>query len=166
MAVTPILSHISTRSALKKRKSMGEIGDPCGISVTILRTSLIWPSKVSDNILFLRKFSVHPTIYSGVFLFFRLYRNLAWDILKNAPEISKLSINTICSVPLFQIIWIYFTSNSNAVSVDLFFLAPICFLGSRPCVSARLLRRFAIIDSSAFPIVSSRAMGLYELGFI
>ena len=41
MAVTPILSHISTRSALKKKKSIGEIGDLYGMPVIILRTSLI-----------------------------------------------------------------------------------------------------------------------------
>jgi len=61
--------------------------------------------------------------------------------------------------------WIFSVISCSAVSVDLIRRAPICVSGRSACVSARCCRRFEITDSSAFPSVFSRAIGLYDSEF-
>jgi hypothetical protein len=57
---------MSNRSAIKKRKMIGEIGDPCGIPVAVVNGCDCPSNVLSVVVLSLRKLSIQRTITSGI----------------------------------------------------------------------------------------------------
>jgi hypothetical protein len=83
--------------------------------------------------------------------------------VSNAPDISRESKDATCLLEP-HIVRTCDVSRSSAISVDLFLRPPICASSSRLCFSARSWIRLAVKDSMSFPIVLSKAIGLYALG--
>ena len=83
--------------------------------------------------------------------------------VSNASDISRESRDTTC-LPEPYIVQTCNVSRSSAVLVDLFLQPSICASGNRLCSSASSWIRFAVRDLMSFPIVLSRAIGLYVLG--
>ena len=85
--------------------------------------------------------------------------------ISNALDISRESKDAIC-LPKPYIVQTCDVSRSSAVLVDLFLQPPICASGSRLCFFTRSWIRLAMIDSMSFPIVLSKAIGLYALSLL
>ena len=84
----------SRSSNMKKRKRIGEIGDPCGIPEFIWIHSLSYPSKATLMRLSSMKFWMYFIIHLGRPFLFSIQRSLSVDTWLYALLISKLSINT------------------------------------------------------------------------
>ena len=87
----------SSRSAMKKRNSIGDSGDPWGIPVSVRNH----PDSPSGSLILvclsLRKLVTHRTIVSGIRRLRRLCNSLSCDTWLNAPDISRLrSVITCC----------------------------------------------------------------------
>jgi len=70
---------VSSRSAIKKRKRMDEIGDPCGIPVFMSMSSVSPSSTLIVVVLSRKKLLTHRMIISGILLFFMLSRRRACE---------------------------------------------------------------------------------------
>ena len=104
-----------------------------------------------------RKDRIVRTSQSGTLFFRKLSRSCKWLTVLKALEMSSDRTNAICFLEL-QMVCICSMSNSRAVSVDLFFLFPICVSGSSWCCSASSLSLQAITASRTFPKVLSNAI--------
>ena len=122
---------VSSRLAIKNRKSIRDISDPYRIPVFIRiyldssLTSLILVYLLS------RKLVTYRTSVSGIRLFRRLYSSLLCETLLNAPDISRLRrVATCCGPGRFQISCTCSVRSCSADSAERPSLAPICVRGS------------------------------------
>ena len=128
--------HSSTRSALKNKKRMGEMGDPCGMPVVTRwagpcqrpSTSEVWRSA--------RKLAIHRTITVGKPFLRRLCSTRLWETWLKAPAMSRLSSVATLSRPWPHTVWICSVSSSSAVEVSRCRRHPCCAAGSRWYFSA------------------------------
>ena len=68
---------VSSRSAIKNRKRMDEIGDPCGIPVFISMSSVSPSSTLIVVVLSRKKLLIYRIIIFRILLFFILFRRRA-----------------------------------------------------------------------------------------
>ena len=152
------------RSAIKKRKRIGEIGEPYGIPISILNSSDSPLSTLIVIVLSRRKLVTQRIIISGIFLFRRLSSSRVYKTLSNTPEISIQSILTIrCFSGRFQMVQTCFVRSQNIISINLLFRAPIQISGRRSLFSASSESLRVIISSRIFLIKFRNAIGLYTL---
>src|SRR6266480_3708804 len=150
----------SRSSDIKKRKRMGEMGDPWGIPEFVWTYLLSYPLKATFMRLPCMKFLTYLIIHSRRPFFFNIQRSLSVDTWSYAPLMSKLSIKTTQPFQLLQATCTHEVRRSSADKVDLFLLPPIWFHGSRLCSSAASASLVAIILSTILASVFSKATGL------
>src|SRR5947207_13659004 len=126
----------SRSSNMKKRKRIGEMGDPWGIPELVWTHSLSYPSKATLVRLPCIKFLTYFMTHSGRPFLCRIRRSLSVDTWSYAPLISKLSIDTMQPFLLLQAVCTHDVRRSSADKVDLLLRPPIWFHGSRLCSSA------------------------------
>ena len=83
-----ILFIVSRRSVIKKRKRIGEIGEPCGIPISISNSSDSPSSILIIIVLSRRKLVTQRIIIFRIFFFRKLSSSRVYKTLSNAPEIS------------------------------------------------------------------------------
>ena len=157
-------AHLSIKGALKNRKRIGDIGDPCGIPVSAGSSLLVILSRVREVSLSVRKLLVQFTISFGIPFCLRLWSRRWWETLSKAPVISSERRLATLFFLQFQTVCTASTIVSRAVFVDLFLLAFICSGGRRSLSSAQSLSLRAITVFSAFPSVLKSVIGLYDFG--
>src|SRR6266480_3078500 len=150
----------SRSSDMKKRKRIGEMGDPWGIPEFIWTHSLSYPLKATLVHLPYIKFFTYFMIHSGRPFLCSIHRSLSMDTWLYTPLISKLSIDTIQPFLLLQAVCTHDVRRSSANKVDLLLRPPIWFHGSRLCSSAALASLVVTILSTTLASVFSKATGL------
>src|SRR6266480_7829599 len=115
----------SRSSDIKKRKRIGEMGDPWGIPEFVWTYLLSYPLKATLVRLPYIKFLTYFMTHSGRPFLCRIRRSLSVDTWSYAPLISKLSINTIQFFLLLQAICTQDVRRSSTDKVDLLLLPPI-----------------------------------------
>jgi len=115
--LSPVSVIRSIQSALKKRKRIGETGDPCEMPAFIMRGALV--SLLKDSVVSrsFRKLAIHYIIYSRILHFFRLWSSLVCETLSNAPAMSKQSAVATCFRSALYTVCTCSTKSSRAVVV-------------------------------------------------
>jgi hypothetical protein len=87
-----ILLIVFSRSAIKKRKRIGETGESCGIPVSVSNISDSSSNILIVIVLSYKKLITQRIIIFGIFLFRRLSISRVCETLSNTPEIFMQSI--------------------------------------------------------------------------
>jgi hypothetical protein len=82
-----ILLVTSSRSAIKKRKRIGETEKPCGILISVSNSSDSPSNTLIMVVLSYKKLVTQRIIISEIFFFRRLSINRVCETLSNAPKI-------------------------------------------------------------------------------
>src|SRR5436190_24105691 len=145
---------------MKKRKRMGERGDPWGIPVSIGNQSLSYPQKDSLVRRPWRKASMYRSTHGGKPFVRRTQRSLSWETLGKARLMLRLSMVTMQPWWAFHAVWTHEVSKLIAARVEHLFCMPIWFQGRRLCSSAVAVMWSATIFSTSFASEFSSEIGL------
>ena len=156
--VAPSLKELS-RLLIKKRKSIGERGDPYGIPIATIIGGLQYPLKTSNVSFWPINPQTNYIIYSRKPFALRIYRRRLQGILLQALLISRLSINTVKSLRITYADLMVAVSSVSANSIKRFFFAPIQLYSSRAYSLAMSAMRSAITLSKILLRVFSKAIG-------
>ena len=130
---------------IKKRKRIGDRGNPQGIPVYIVIGQLINPRYTIYIVLIVIKQVVTLTSqYRQPFLY-RIYRSLSQEILSKALLILRQSIETILFRFTFYIVLILLYSRCSTIIIDLYFQPLSQFYSSRLLYSTLLIILLVII---------------------
>ena len=150
----------SNRLQLKRRKRIGERGEPWGIPVCVWISGPFWPSNSSRVLRWLKNPEMTSRSQSGSPFLINCSSRRSWETLSKAALKSSERTETISSGSVRQMVWVASVSSEIAVAVDLFLLAPNCVFG-RSWFSSRTVESLsAIRRSRTFPRVFSSAIGL------
>ena len=145
--IAPFLKELS-RLLIKKRKSIGERGNPYSILIITIIGGLQYLLRISNISFQPIKLQINYIIYSKKPFTLRIYKRRLQGILLQAPLISRLSINTIKSFYIAHADLIVVVSSVSANSVSGSFLPLFSFIvvGYIPqrCLLYNLLLPFLI----------------------
>ena len=110
----------------------------------------------------LKKFFIQFSRKASTLLFRILCNNCVCETLSNASDTFKLNRNITFFFELFQIMWIFFVINCNAVLINRYFLTFICVFDSVACVSRTYRICFDIVDSTSC-LVYSTTLSIYTI---
>ena len=155
------------RSTIKIRKRIREIVNPQGIPTSSIYISynLNLPRRIDVDLPY-RNNQVKLTIYIRRAFYFRIYRSLQYNILLNAPKISReRSITTQLFLQCYSVL-IYSIISLIAIRVDLFLLPPI-YSSRRMCFSSIIQVILSTITfSSTFLSMFNNVIGLQDLSLV
>ncbi len=140
--------------------------ESCDMSTFILFINVDWSSIDKIIFLFCIKQLIQTMIHFDMRLLRRLWISFFLDTWSYASITSRLSSVAILFLLIFQTMWICFVSNSNVVLHALFRRLLICVSKRSLWISAKLLMRLTMIDSSVLFNVLRKAINLCALKFV
>ena len=155
------------RSTIKIRKRIREIVNPQGIPTSSICFSynLNLPRRIDVDLPY-RNNQVKLTIYIRRAFCFRMYRSLQYNILLNAPKMSReRSVTTQLFLQCYSVL-ICSIISLIAIRVDLFLLPPI-YSSRRICFSSIISVILSTITfSSTFLSMFNNIIGLQDLSLV
>src|SRR6266568_9351819 len=144
------------------RNKIGEIGEPCSISVSSSTFSCICPLKESCSFLLLRKVATYCVNAIGSPSSSQIDRNWFLEMWSKAPFTSRNNVVAILCLAFFLLFldWILFRSSKTASIADHYFLPPNYESCSKLVVLAKYPNLIAKIFSRVFPKQFNKEIGL------
>jgi len=143
---------------------IGDIGEPCGIPVSIFTFSCVCPLKESCIFRLLIKVATHCVNAMGSSSSLQIDKSWFAETWSKAPFTSRNNVVAILCLAFVLLFfdWILFRSSKTASIADRCFLPPSCKSCSKLVVLAKYPNLITIIFSRVFPRQFNKKIGLYD----